>query len=512
MSAFRIGLPSQLPFRGPSLSPSWRTHVPGMSCSWREWRGGLRAPPVPARRHSARTSHSRGSHEFNPLEKAGRPGPGGDTAAGRRRPGDGHTHRTGRRAPRTARPGRQQAGLGHRQGRQGRHGRHGRRHPPGLPRRPRRPGPGGLRQGGVRPRFRLVRRVPLRQAGQGPLRRHRAAGRPDPAVAGVLRAAGHRCQRPLPDRHRRRRRRGEGVRHPAPQLREGRQDLPRPDRNGLGARLPGRRGAHGHRPGQLPAARTAPGHPAAARRRLQERRPLLDVLRVEHRQEAAGRLRHARPVRRQGLHGQAVARRLRSRLVQRQGRHRRHHRRVRLPDDRRRRQEVRGPQRRRPVQAWPALPGAAGRLPLHQPRRVRRLRLVRRGDPGRRGGARGGPGRRHHLRRRLLLHRRRPARRARQDRRPPARRHRLQLVGDLESNETPDIAAAYDQIFQIGAVEGIGFYFSSGDAGDNVANPLGTGAKQVDTPANSPGSPPSAAPRSPSARATRTSGRPAGAP
>ncbi|WP_406264747.1 S53 family peptidase [Actinacidiphila glaucinigra] len=58
--------------------------------------------------------------------------------------------------------------------------------------------------------------------------------------------------------------------------------------------------------------------------------------------------------------------------------------------------------------------------------------------------------------------------------------------GDLESNETPDIAAAYDQIFQIGAVEGIGFYFSSGDAGDNVANPLGTGAKQVDTPANSP--------------------------
>lgn len=58
--------------------------------------------------------------------------------------------------------------------------------------------------------------------------------------------------------------------------------------------------------------------------------------------------------------------------------------------------------------------------------------------------------------------------------------------GDLESNETPDIAAAYDQIFQIGAVEGIGFYFSSGDAGDNVANPLGTGAKQVDTPSNSP--------------------------
>ncbi|MFE6486581.1 protease pro-enzyme activation domain-containing protein, partial [Streptomyces sp. NPDC057757] len=54
--------------------------------------------------------------------------------------------------------------------------------------------------------------------------------------------------------------------------------------------------------------------------------------------------------------------------------------------------------------------------------------------------------------------------------------------GDIEANETPDIAAAYDQVFQLGAVEGIGFYFSSGDNGDEVAN---TGTKQVDTPANS---------------------------
>lgn len=54
--------------------------------------------------------------------------------------------------------------------------------------------------------------------------------------------------------------------------------------------------------------------------------------------------------------------------------------------------------------------------------------------------------------------------------------------GDVEANETPDVAAAYDQIFQQGAVEGIGFYFSSGDSGDNVAS---TGTKQVDTPANS---------------------------
>ncbi|OAH13743.1 S53 family peptidase [Streptomyces jeddahensis] len=54
--------------------------------------------------------------------------------------------------------------------------------------------------------------------------------------------------------------------------------------------------------------------------------------------------------------------------------------------------------------------------------------------------------------------------------------------GDIEANQTPSLAAAYDQIFKLGAVEGIGFYFSSGDNGDEVAN---TGTKQVDVPANS---------------------------
>ncbi|MFF3738640.1 protease pro-enzyme activation domain-containing protein [Streptomyces sp. NPDC002566] len=54
--------------------------------------------------------------------------------------------------------------------------------------------------------------------------------------------------------------------------------------------------------------------------------------------------------------------------------------------------------------------------------------------------------------------------------------------GDVEASQTPGLAAAYDQVFQLGAVEGIGFYFSSGDDGDEVAN---TGTKQVDTPANS---------------------------
>ncbi|MGV9338096.1 S53 family peptidase [Streptomyces sp. NPDC003688] len=54
--------------------------------------------------------------------------------------------------------------------------------------------------------------------------------------------------------------------------------------------------------------------------------------------------------------------------------------------------------------------------------------------------------------------------------------------GDIEANQTPDLAAAYDRVFQLGAVQGIGFYFSSGDDGDQAA---ASGTKQVDTPANS---------------------------
>ncbi|MFE9607642.1 protease pro-enzyme activation domain-containing protein [Streptomyces sp. NPDC006012] len=65
-------------------------------------------------------------------------------------------------------------------------------------------------------------------------------------------------------------------------------------------------------------------------------------------------------------------------------------------------------------------------------------------------------------------------------------RHLADIVsnswGDIEANETPDVQAAYDQVFQLGAVQGIGFYFSSGDNGDEVAH---SGTKQVDTPANS---------------------------
>ena len=54
--------------------------------------------------------------------------------------------------------------------------------------------------------------------------------------------------------------------------------------------------------------------------------------------------------------------------------------------------------------------------------------------------------------------------------------------GEVEAAQTPGLAAAYDQVFQLGAVEGIGFYFSSGDDGDEVAS---SGTKQVDSPADS---------------------------
>ncbi len=44
--------------------------------------------------------------------------------------------------------------------------------------------------------------------------------------------------------------------------------------------------------------------------------------------------------------------------------------------------------------------------------------------------------------------------------------------GDVEANQTPDLAAAYDQVFQLGAVQGIGFYFSSGDDATRSPTPV----------------------------------------
>jgi subtilase family serine protease len=54
---------------------------------------------------------------------------------------------------------------------------------------------------------------------------------------------------------------------------------------------------------------------------------------------------------------------------------------------------------------------------------------------------------------------------------------------DLEANESADGIAAYEQVFLQGAMQGIGFMFSSGDNGDELA---ATGLKQVDYPASDP--------------------------
>ncbi|HEX2892964.1 MAG TPA: S53 family peptidase [Marmoricola sp.] len=55
--------------------------------------------------------------------------------------------------------------------------------------------------------------------------------------------------------------------------------------------------------------------------------------------------------------------------------------------------------------------------------------------------------------------------------------------GDLDSNETADNIAAYEQIFLQGAMQGISFLFSSGDNGDELAN---SGVMQTDYPASDP--------------------------
>ena len=55
--------------------------------------------------------------------------------------------------------------------------------------------------------------------------------------------------------------------------------------------------------------------------------------------------------------------------------------------------------------------------------------------------------------------------------------------GDVEANESAGNVAAYEQVFLQGAMQGIGFMFSSGDNGDELAN---TGLKQADYPASDP--------------------------
>jgi subtilase family serine protease len=55
--------------------------------------------------------------------------------------------------------------------------------------------------------------------------------------------------------------------------------------------------------------------------------------------------------------------------------------------------------------------------------------------------------------------------------------------GDFSSNETSGNIHAYEAIFEQGAVQGIGFFFSSGDSGDDLA---ASGQIQTDYPASDP--------------------------
>ncbi len=56
--------------------------------------------------------------------------------------------------------------------------------------------------------------------------------------------------------------------------------------------------------------------------------------------------------------------------------------------------------------------------------------------------------------------------------------------GTDESNGSPQLDQVYQQVFYQGALEGIGFYFSSGDSGDGASDNAGT--PTVQAPANSP--------------------------
>lgn len=55
--------------------------------------------------------------------------------------------------------------------------------------------------------------------------------------------------------------------------------------------------------------------------------------------------------------------------------------------------------------------------------------------------------------------------------------------GDFSSNETSGYIHAYESVFEQGAVQGIGFFFSSGDSGDDVA---ASGQLQTDYPTSDP--------------------------
>ena len=67
--------------------------------------------------------------------------------------------------------------------------------------------------------------------------------------------------------------------------------------------------------------------------------------------------------------------------------------------------------------------------------------------------------------------------------------HLASIVSDSwgEPSDTSTLNAEFNQIFQVGAVEGIGFFFSSGDSGyESPAEDPGSDMIQVDYPPSSP--------------------------
>jgi len=67
--------------------------------------------------------------------------------------------------------------------------------------------------------------------------------------------------------------------------------------------------------------------------------------------------------------------------------------------------------------------------------------------------------------------------------------HVASIVSDSwgEPADTESLASAYDQVFEVGAVEGIGFFFSSGDSGyESTDEDPGSDQIQVDYPTSSP--------------------------
>jgi subtilase family serine protease len=93
--------------------------------------------------------------------------------------------------------------------------------------------------------------------------------------------------------------------------------------------------------------------------------------------------------------------------------------------------------------------------------------------------------------------------------------HLASIVSDSWGEPADDatLTSAYDQVFEVGAVEGIGFFFSSGDSGyeSTDEDPARTRSRWI-TRRPARGSPRSAAPAWPSARTTTTNSRRRGAP